>query len=73
MDERLVFQVRRFASSFSSFFEEEDEDEDDDDDDGMRREGTEAFALRGSRMVRERVCQVMASSMLRKVAGREAM
>lgn len=66
MDERLVFQVRRFAS-FSSFFE------DDDDDDGMRREGTEAFALRGSRMVRERVCQVMASSMLRKVAGREAM
>lgn len=71
MDERLVFQVRRFAS-FSSFFEEEEED-DDDDDDGMRREGTEAFALRGSRMVRERVCQVMASSMLRKVAGREAM
>lgn len=59
--------MRRFAS-FSSFFEE-----DDDDDDGMRREGTEAFALRGSRMVRERVCQVMASSMLRKVAGREAM
>lgn len=68
MDERLVFQVRRFASSFSSFFED-----DDDDGDGMRREGTEAFALRGSRMVRERVCQVMASSMLRKVAGREAM
>jgi len=68
VDERLVFQVRRFAS-FSSFFE----DEDDDDGDGMRREGTEAFALRGSRMVRERVCQVMASSMLRKVAGREAM
>lgn len=67
MDERLVFQVRRSAS-FSSFFED-----DDDDDDGMRREGTEAFALRGSRMVRERVCQVMASSMLRKVAGREAM
>lgn len=67
MDERLVFQVRRSAS-FSSFFEEEEED-----DDGMRREGTEAFALRGSRMVRERVCQVMASSMLRKVAGREAM
>lgn len=71
MDERLVFQVRRFASFFSSFFEEEEED--DDDGDGMRREGTEAFALRGSRMVRERVCQVMASSMLRKVAGREAM
>lgn len=70
MDERLVFQVRRFASFSSSFFEK---DEDDDDDDGMRREGTEAFALRGSRMVRERVCQVMASSMLRKVAGREAM
>lgn len=69
MDERLVFQVRRFASFSSSFFEEEE----DDDDDGMRREGTEAFALRGSRMVRERVCQVMASSMLRKVAGREAM
>lgn len=67
MDERLVFQVRRFVSSFSSFFEDED------DEDGMRREGTEAFALRGSRMVRERVCQVMASSMLRKVAGREAM
>lgn len=65
MDERLVFQVRRSASFF--------EDDDDDDDDGMRREGTEAFALRGSRMVRERVCQVMASSMLRKVAGREAM
>lgn len=69
MDERLVFQVRRFASSFSSFFEDDEEEE----DDGMRREGTEAFALRGSRMVRERVCQVMASSMLRKVAGREAM
>lgn len=68
MDERLVFQVRRFVSSFSSFFED-----DGDDGDGMRREGTEAFALRGSRMVRERVCQVMASSMLRKVAGREAM
>lgn len=68
MDERLVFQVRRFVSFSSSFFED-----DDDDDDGMRREGTEAFALRGSRMVRERVCQVMASSMLRKVAGREAM
>lgn len=71
MDERLVFQVRRSAS-FSSFFEEDDDD-DVDDGDGMRREGTEAFALRGSRMVRERVCQVMASSMLRKVAGREAM
>lgn len=70
MDERLVFQVRRFVSSFSSSFFE---DEDDDDGDGMRREGTEAFALRGSRMVRERVCQVMASSILRKVAGREAM
>lgn len=69
MDERLVFQVRRFASFSSSFFE----DDGDGDDDGMRREGTEAFALRGSRMVRERVCQVMASSMLRKVAGREAM